>query len=63
MMCANEVQEEFAMIDQRFFAGKVGIAALVSIVAMVAFNAYALGQSPAVSHDLLAVGNAWVELA
>ena len=51
------------MIDQRFFAGKVGIAALVSIVAMVAFNAYALGQSPAVSHDLLAVGTAWVELA
>ena len=51
------------MLDQRFFAGKVGIAALASIVAMVAFNAYALGQSPAVPSDLLAIGTAWVALA
>jgi hypothetical protein len=32
------------MYDRRFFATKLGIAALVSVAAMVTFNVYALTQ-------------------
>lgn len=35
------------MFDQRFFASKVGLSALVSVAAMVAFNLYAASlQAP-----------------
>ena len=32
------------MYDQRFFASKLGLAALISIAAMLAFNAYAFAN-------------------
>ena len=34
------------MVDQRFFASRLGLSAMVSIVAMVSFNFYALAQAP-----------------
>lgn len=37
------------MFDQRFLTSKVGLAALVSVAAMVAFNLYALGQQASFS--------------
>ena len=33
------------MYDQRFFASKLGLAALISISAMLSFNIYAFAQA------------------
>ena len=55
------------MFDQRFFASKLGLSALVSIAAMVAFNLFAISQqAPVLSgieagHGMVAVQ--MVELA
>jgi len=35
------------MFDQRFFASKLGLSALVSVAAMVAFNLFAIAQASA----------------
>ncbi|MCL6252218.1 hypothetical protein M3P36_14330 [Altererythrobacter sp. KTW20L] len=35
------------MIDHRFFASKLGLSALVSVAAMVAFNLFAIAQAEA----------------
>lgn len=38
------------MYDQRFFASKLGLSALISVAAMVAFNLFAISQqAPALS--------------
>ena len=37
------------MYDRRFFASKVGLAALASVAAMVTFNVYALSQQIALA--------------
>jgi hypothetical protein len=37
------------MYDRRFFASKVGLAALASIAAMAAFNLYAFSQQIALA--------------
>ncbi len=39
------------MYDQRFFASKLGLTALVSIAAMVSFNVYALAHQPVAGAD------------
>jgi hypothetical protein len=55
------------MYDQRFFASKLGLSALVSVAAMVSFTLFAMAQqAPALSgiqsgHGLVAVQ--MVELA
>ena len=41
------------MYGQRFFASKVGLSALVSIAAMVAFNLFALSQQAGAVPGLL----------
>ncbi len=51
------------MYDQRFFASKLGLSALVSIAAMVSFNFYALAQQPAHAAELPAVTVQTAELA
>ena len=51
------------MYDQRFFASKLGLSALVSIAAMVSFNFYALSQQPAHAAELPAVTVHTAELA
>ncbi|MEO6041391.1 MAG: hypothetical protein ABIP41_05785 [Croceibacterium sp.] len=52
------------MYDRRFFASKVGLAALVSLAAMVTFNVYALSQQLAVAMPVAAASSAPpVELA
>jgi hypothetical protein len=51
------------MYDQRFFASKLGLSALVSIAAMVSFNLYALSQQPARAADLPAITVNTAELA
>ncbi len=51
------------MFDQRFLASKVGVAALVSIAAMVAFNVFALSQQAGITPDILSVAVPMVELA
>ena len=33
------------MFDQRFFASRLGLSALVSVAAMVAFNLFAISQA------------------
>ena len=38
-------QQEDTMFDQRFFASKLGLSALVSVAAMVAFNLFAISQA------------------
>lgn len=35
------------MFDQRFFASKLGLSALVSVAAMVAFNLFAMSHASA----------------
>ncbi|MEO6153029.1 MAG: hypothetical protein ABIT09_10950 [Croceibacterium sp.] len=37
------------MYDRRFFASKVGFSALVSVIAMITFNVYALNQQIALA--------------
>jgi hypothetical protein len=51
------------MYDQRFFASKFGLFALVSIAAMVSFNVYALAHQPAAPADLQVVTVSTAELA
>ncbi len=51
------------MFDQRFFASKVGLSALVSIAAMIAFNFYALSQSSIAPFDQEVAALSLVELA
>jgi hypothetical protein len=51
------------MYDQRFFASKLGLSALVSIAAMVSFNLYALAQQPAHAAEMPGVAVATAELA
>ncbi len=51
------------MYDRRFFASKLGLAALVSLAAMVAFNALVLSQQLASAPPAEFAGAAWVELA
>lgn len=55
------------MFDRHFFASKLGIAALVSVAMMVAFNAYALSyqfDAPAAAHaGASAIGFTTVVLA
>jgi len=56
------------MFDRHFFASKLGLAALVSVAMMVAFNVFALSQQletpSAIDHaDSSIVGISLVELA
>lgn len=51
------------MYDQRFFASRLGLSALVSIAAMVSFNLYALAQQPVRAAEVPAVAVQTVELA
>lgn len=51
------------MFDQRFLVSKTGIAAVISIAAMVAFNLFAISQQTGLSPDLLLVASPLVELA
>jgi hypothetical protein len=55
--------QEATMYDQRFFASKLGLSALVSITAMVSFNVYALAQQPAQAADMPPVPVQSAELA
>lgn len=51
------------MLDHRFLASKPGIAALISIAAMVAFNFFAATQQAGFSPELMVVVSPLVELA
>jgi hypothetical protein len=44
MVDVIQIREDQPMYDRRFFASKLGLAALVSVAAMVTFNVYALTQ-------------------
>jgi hypothetical protein len=60
----NKDQEgKHAMFDQRFASSKLGLAALASIAAMVAFNIFALSHQMGASGDILMVAAPMVELA
>lgn len=52
-----------AMYDRRFFASKLGLAALVSIAAMTAVNVFALTQQIGLTADTVLVVGPLVELA
>ena len=52
-----------AMYDRRFFASKLGLAALVSIAAMTAVNVFALTQQLGLTADTVLVVAPLVELA
>ena len=54
--------EEDTMFDQSYFASKSGLAALVSIAAMIAFNLYALSLQNGTA-DLVLAAVPMVELA
>ena len=51
------------MFDQRFFYSKTGLAALISIAAMVAFNIFVMSQQAGISGDALLAVSPLVELA
>ena len=51
------------MYDREFFASKLGVAALVSIAAMITFNAFALTQQLGTTPDKAVVAAPPVELA
>ncbi len=51
------------MYSREFFASKLGIAALVSIAAMITFNAFALTQQLGMSAERVVVSAPLVELA
>ena len=51
------------MYDREFFTSKLGIAALVSIAAMITFNAFALTHQLGLSAETVAVTTTHVELA
>ena len=51
------------MYDRDFFTSKLGIAALVSIAAMVSFNVFALTHQLGTTADAVVVAAPVVELA
>jgi hypothetical protein len=51
------------MYDRDFFTGKLGLAALVSIAAMVTFNVYALTNQHGMTTEQVVVAPTSVELA
>ncbi len=51
------------MFDRDFFASKLGIAALVSIAAMVTFNIYALAHQYGMTAEHVVLATPSVELA
>jgi hypothetical protein len=51
------------MYDREFFTSKLGIAALVSIAAMVTFNVYALTHQYGTATEQVVVAAPVVELA
>ena len=51
------------MYDRDFFTSKLGIAALVSIAAMVTFNIYALTHQTGMTTEQVVVATPSVELA
>jgi hypothetical protein len=51
------------MFDRDFFASKLGLAALVSVAAMVTFNVFALSHQLGASADAVVVAAPAVELA
>jgi hypothetical protein len=51
------------MYDRDFFTSKLGVAALVSIAAMVTFNVYALTTQYGMTTQQLVVAPTTVELA
>ena len=51
------------MYDREFFTSKLGIAALVSIAAMVTFNVFALSQQLGNTPRTVVVAGPTVELA
>ena len=51
------------MFDREFFTSKLGVAALVSIAAMVTFNVFALTQQLGNTTDTVVVAGPTVELA
>ena len=51
------------MYDRDFFTSKLGVAALVSIAAMVTFNVYALKYQYAMSAEQVVTAAPSVELA
>jgi hypothetical protein len=51
------------MYDREFFASKLGIAALVSIAAMITFNAFELTQQLGIEAEAEVVAAPLVELA
>ncbi|MEO6388990.1 MAG: hypothetical protein ABIT16_03575 [Croceibacterium sp.] len=51
------------MYDREFFASKLGLAALVSLAAMVTFNVVALTNQLSVPHETRFVSAPMVELA
>ena len=52
-----------AMYDRDFFTSKLGVAALVSIAAMVTFNVYALTHQYGMTSKLVVATTPIVELA
>jgi hypothetical protein len=51
------------MYDREFFTSKLGVAALVSIAAMITFNAFALTQQLGISPETVVAAAPQVELA
>ena len=51
------------MYDREFFTSKLGVAALVSIAAMVTFNVFALTQQVGTTTPMVVVAGPAVELA
>jgi hypothetical protein len=51
------------MYDREFFASKLGVAALVSVAAMVTFNLFALTQQLDTASATVVVTSPMVELA
>jgi hypothetical protein len=51
------------MFDREFFASKLGLAALVSIAAMVTFNIFALSHQIGTTADAVIVAAPFMELA
>ena len=51
------------MFDRDFFTSKLGVAALVSVAAMVTFNVFALTQQLGPASEAVVVARPLVELA
>jgi hypothetical protein len=56
-------QEDNGMYDRDFFTSKLGVAALVSIAAMVTFNVYALTHHYGMTAEQVVAATPSVELA